>query len=244
MKTIERFTRNPNGRDLIVGDIHGCFTKLQAALQAVRFDPARDRLFCLGDLVDRGPESGCVLEWLGQPWLKSVAGNHEDMAILWNEGSIPAEHYARNGGAWNIANLPYEREVLASAFAALPIAIELETEQGLIGLVHASCPTATWGEFAAVLRSVEAGGLSLEDAQGVIAQALWARDRFERLDESIVPDVLAVIVGHTPMDAVSALGNTMFIDTGAWHPARADKPFVIIDAATLSPAYAALDLAV
>ena len=34
-KYVQRFERNQTGRDLIVGDIHGHFTKLQAALDAV-----------------------------------------------------------------------------------------------------------------------------------------------------------------------------------------------------------------
>jgi hypothetical protein len=32
---VRRFARNPLGRDLIVGDVHGHFTRLQAALDAV-----------------------------------------------------------------------------------------------------------------------------------------------------------------------------------------------------------------
>lgn len=236
MQLIQHFARNTTGRDLIVGDVHGCFTKLDAALKAARFDPAGgDRLFSVGDLVDRGPESDRVLEWLDLPWFHAVSGNHEDDAILWNEGAIPAAHYAGNGGAWNIANLPQEREIIASAFSAMPVAIELQTAGGLVGIVHAACPAPTWSEFAGILRRVEAGSLALEDAQGVIAKAIWCRDRLEALDDSIIPDVRAVVVGHVPMDAVSSLGNTVFIDTGAWHPKKADAPFVLLDASTLLP---------
>lgn len=58
---VRRFDRKPLGRDLIVGDAHGCFTKLQASLDAVGFNLERDRLFSVGDLVDRGPESAHTL---------------------------------------------------------------------------------------------------------------------------------------------------------------------------------------
>jgi serine/threonine protein phosphatase 1 len=64
---LQRFARNTQGRDFAVGDIHGCFSKLDAALCQVRFSPVHDRLFAVGDLVDRGPESAQVLEWLDQP---------------------------------------------------------------------------------------------------------------------------------------------------------------------------------
>ena len=52
-----RFAQNTVGRDFAVGDIHGCFTELQRGLEAIGFDPSTDRLFSVGDLVDRGPES-------------------------------------------------------------------------------------------------------------------------------------------------------------------------------------------
>ena len=36
---------NPSGRDLVVGDVHGCFRTLNRALREVGFDPECDRLF-------------------------------------------------------------------------------------------------------------------------------------------------------------------------------------------------------
>jgi serine/threonine protein phosphatase 1 len=65
---IKKFSRNETGRDLIVGDIHGCFTKLKDKLNEIGFDETKDRLFSTGDLVDRGPESLDVVKWLTKPW--------------------------------------------------------------------------------------------------------------------------------------------------------------------------------
>jgi hypothetical protein len=45
---LQRFARNTQGRDFAVGDIHGCFSKLDAALCQVRFSPVHDRLFAVG----------------------------------------------------------------------------------------------------------------------------------------------------------------------------------------------------
>lgn len=75
---IKRFAANTAGRDFAVGDIHGHFTRLQAALDTAGFDPATDRLFSVGDLVDRGPECRDVLDWLAKPWFHPVRGNHDD----------------------------------------------------------------------------------------------------------------------------------------------------------------------
>ena len=64
---VRRFPLNARGREFAVGDIHGHFSRLDAALAAVRFAPDRDRWFSVGDLVDRGPESRDVLAWLDRP---------------------------------------------------------------------------------------------------------------------------------------------------------------------------------
>ncbi|WP_183132684.1 metallophosphoesterase, partial [Pseudomonas amygdali] len=58
---IKRFAENTVGRDFAVGDIHGHFTRLQVALDVAGFNPAVDRLFSVGDLVDRGPECEDVI---------------------------------------------------------------------------------------------------------------------------------------------------------------------------------------
>lgn len=46
---VQTVQRNIHGRDFVVGDIHGHFTRLEAALQQVDFDRSVDRLFSVGD---------------------------------------------------------------------------------------------------------------------------------------------------------------------------------------------------
>ena len=78
---IERFAINEVGRDFVVGDIHEMFSYLQRLLEEASFNGKEDRLFSVGDLVDRGPESQDVLEWLKQPWFHACRGNHEQFAL-------------------------------------------------------------------------------------------------------------------------------------------------------------------
>src|ERR1700744_3027378 len=69
---IRFFERNTRGRDFAVGDIHACVSALLRALIEISFDPAVDRLFSVGDLVDRGREPERVFELLGRPWFHAV----------------------------------------------------------------------------------------------------------------------------------------------------------------------------
>lgn len=223
----KRFEQNTVGRDLIVGDIHGHFTKLKTALAKIGFDPdAGDRLFSVGDLVDRGPESMQAMEWLEKPWFHAVAGNHEDMAITWGNGGGSVGHYAANGGGWNIANDDVTKRDIALAFEALPIAIEIETELGTVGVVHADCPAPSWQQFTS---SLESDLISDMERMQLIAMAQWSRNRCDSLFLNGVDGVRAVVVGHTPMERMASLGNVIYIDTGGW----LGRDFCIIDAATL-----------
>lgn len=78
--TIKIINENVEGRDFVMGDLHGCFDELKLLLVHVNFDPKRDRLFVTGDLIDRGPKSIDCLNLLNQKWFYSIYGNHE--AIL------------------------------------------------------------------------------------------------------------------------------------------------------------------
>lgn len=226
---IRHFSRNTAGRDFIVGDIHGCFSRLQARLDHIGFDPKCDRLFSVGDLVDRGPESNSALEWLEKPWFHAVAGNHEDMAIRWPNGHMQASHYTANGGGWNVRNTPEVQRQISEAFANLPVAIELETAGGIVGIVHADCPFPSWQHFSNALQDPD---LSKGARGSVIDKAQWSRKRITEMDRTGVEGVRAVVVGHTPLKQPVILGNVYHIDTGAVFQGH---DFTILDAETLQP---------
>lgn len=63
----------------LIGDIQGCYEPLQRLLEKIRFDPACDQLWPLGDLVNRGGQSLEVLQLLVQlgPGCSVTLGNHD-----------------------------------------------------------------------------------------------------------------------------------------------------------------------
>ena len=145
----------------MIGDLHGCFGTLEHALAELAFDSGRDRLFSVGDLIDRGPRSAETLAWLESGRITAtVRGNHEQMMVnaleanevLWVRKSGPGSDWLHNGGDWW-----YDSEAVARArrrtgkrrtFApakrwaralrALPYMMTIESEARTVGVVHAS----------------------------------------------------------------------------------------------------------
>ncbi len=64
-------------RRIFVGDVQGCRVELERLLEAVRFDPAADRLEPVGDLVNRGPDSAGTLRLARSLDAGGVLGNHD-----------------------------------------------------------------------------------------------------------------------------------------------------------------------
>lgn len=81
VKFLKTMSANYEGRDFLIGDLHGCYDELMKLLEYVKFDERFDRVFATGDLIDRGPKSEDCLKLLSKPWFFSVLGNHEDLLI-------------------------------------------------------------------------------------------------------------------------------------------------------------------
>lgn len=209
---VKRFQKNTSGKDFAVGDIHGHFTMLQKALDEVGFNPAADRLFSVGDLVDRGPECEQVLSWLDKPWFHPVRGNHDDYVCRYD--TCDTGNWLQNGGAWFMALTWEERGEFAAQFRELPIAIEVETADGPVGLVHADCPFPTWQYLLGQLEGGAHGG----QLRNIKNCCMWSRRRVELEDIGGVDGVRALVVGHTPLCRPQVLGNVIHIDTAGWQP--------------------------
>jgi bis(5'-nucleosyl)-tetraphosphatase (symmetrical) len=62
-----------------IGDIQGCYEELRALQRLIQFNPDLDKVYLVGDLVNRGPMSLEVLRYVKQcsPAIEMVLGNHD-----------------------------------------------------------------------------------------------------------------------------------------------------------------------
>lgn len=224
MQQLVHYPANTQGRDFAVGDIHGYFDELETALEHIGFAPARDRLFSLGDLVDRGPQSGEVLQWLAQPWFHAIRGNHEEMTCAAIAGQPDAvQFHAANGGQWLAATPPETQLAILQALQALPLAIEVATAQGAVGLIHGDYPTDDW-------QDIRAGQLSRRDCQ----YALWSVARHQKRYARPINHIRAVLHGHMTVPTLEVLGNVYFLDTHHSERAAGQRGhFTLMELATL-----------
>lgn len=221
---VKRYCKNPSGRDFVVGDLHGMVTQLEQLLQDVSFSN-NDRLFITGDLIDRGDRNADALALLKAHNIFSILGNH-DAVMLDVISTYPMdEHSLLNwsymGGDWYIDNMDNYDHLLGEwieLLSALPYAIEIETEQGLVGLVHANCPNS-WSDF------VE----GLDSSPSYRQMAIWDRSRFNIIHseaEPFIDGIDQVFIGHSIVDRPIQKGNIRYIDTGAF---RANGTLTMIE---------------
>ena len=198
---------NRTGRDFIVGDLHGCVDALRYLLHEVGFDPARDRLFSVGDLVDRGAQSEEALALLEKPWFHAVLGNHEDTLIAVAEGRLRRQWWYGIGGSWAAA-LPDERlRHYAEKLRTLPLARVVGSGSERFNVLHA--------EFFGSDADLDAGVFSDEARQ----RLLWGRElAIGNGDPERQRGLSLTYCGHTPMRELQQIGSQVFIDTGAFGP--------------------------
>ena len=82
---------------IVISDVHGCYKTLLALIAQL---PTDEELCFVGDLIDRGPQSKDVIEFVKSNNHKCVLGNHEDMMDSAYRSGHPDmdRNWAQNGG--------------------------------------------------------------------------------------------------------------------------------------------------
>lgn len=63
-----------------IGDVHGCIEEFEVLLKRLEWF-SLDDIYVVGDLVDRGPDSGAVVELCRRKGIKAILGNHEESIL-------------------------------------------------------------------------------------------------------------------------------------------------------------------
>jgi serine/threonine protein phosphatase 1 len=202
-------------RIFVIGDIHGCLTKLLKLMDRADPRPGRDQLVFLGDYIDRGEDSPGVLDYLIElkqtyPETVFLMGNHEKMFMDFLSGLDP-ELFVYNGGINTLKSYvarmddaaPRTNWVLDDEFLSRLIP---EAHRVLLRELRPYYETEQYIMVHAGLRSgVPLKRQSLDDL-------VWIREEFIYSEEDFGK---RVIFGHTPLVRPLVLPNKIGIDTGA-----------------------------
>lgn len=245
---VRYYPENTVGRDFVVGDLHGCYETLMYGLKHLNFDPEVDRVFAVGDLIDRGPHSYETVELLSTTWFDSVIGNHEEMMIEALEEVSKGDFFSGwhkqwmdNGGKWSKEYMrqdPKKLFALCNTFLInMPVCIVVgKGTASRFNIVHAEL----FGRASKLINDevIDTIGFDFIDKHDTnspkicIDGALWGRQL--RLFKKVVRNMnllqnehkglSTTFVGHTPSLNVERIGVHIFIDTGCCFAGAADTP--------------------
>jgi len=152
---IKTFEPNLLGSDYCIGDLHGSFSVFENLIKNLKFNPAVDRMFSVGDLVDRGPDSLKCLDLIRRPWFHAVLANHEKMMLGKFDRQWEGEYWFQNGGHWGMeafndfgrpnytpSDDSFELHDLLPLVRELPFLITVNTKSGKkFHILHAELPS-------------------------------------------------------------------------------------------------------
>ncbi|MEM8613698.1 MAG: metallophosphoesterase [Cyanobacteria bacterium P01_H01_bin.105] len=195
-------------RRIFIGDIHGHYDGLMRLLEAVDVD-LQDEVYFVGDLIDRGPQSRQVVNYVRDNSHRCVMGNHEQLlleAFPNGEAHMPAfQGWLYSGGQSTLSSYTNVDDLFEHVnwIKSLPLYLDL----GDIWLVHAGLNPQ---------RTIE---------EQTSHEYCWIRDSFHSHKQPYFSDKL-IITGHTITFTLPGIDpgeiargpGWVDIDTGAYHP--------------------------
>ncbi len=206
-----------------IGDIHGHLDKLDQAIELIEQDGGRDaKVVCVGDYIDRGPNSKGVIDRLIQlaqsRTLITLKGNHDRMMEWFLETPPRHDPHMMVGMHWL-----HERiggiETLAS------YGISVTPMQDLLSDIHAQARRHIPQDHQAFLKNLKTS-FETDDlyfchagirpdvplAEQTENDLVWIRQEFHA---HTLPHPKYIVHGHTPINFPKNYGNRLNIDGGA-----------------------------
>ncbi len=229
IKRCLRLPRNAKGRDLLVGDLHGHRSLLEQELERLRFDPARDRVLSVGDLIDRGPESLATLALIEEPWFHAVLGNHE-LALLnyldyYSSRIHSRKAFPTGAGEWIIEAVDQDHALvqrLADRLAALPLVMQVDDTlpfNVVHGDLHPLCTRQQHlaSEETVCVHKADAATSSranIGEALRCELLSLRFRQHSVQISPTPVSELAITYAGHSPVRHVTVHNSYVYIDQG------------------------------
>lgn len=196
-----------SGRRLIIGDIHGHYRSLHRLLELAA-PTEDDRVYCLGDLIDRGPDSAKVVALVQSRGYTSLLGNHEHLlsqVLTFPESVELRSHWFQAGGQSTLASFgSWEAlQEIQPWLQQLPLYLDL----GDLWLVHAGVDP------------------DLPLKHQTEHEFCWIRDRFLASPRPVFTHK-TIVVGHTITCTMPGIqpgylatgAGWIGLDTGVYHP--------------------------
>ncbi|WP_250122880.1 metallophosphoesterase family protein [Chroococcidiopsis sp. CCMEE 29] len=193
-------------RRIVIGDVHGYYDGLMLLLEAIA-PGSDDQVYFLGDLIDRGPQSSQVVDFVQQSSYYCLLGNHEQMLIdvLSRRVSSQVRHAWLYSGGYETLN-SYKKATVPEHHLEWLLSLPTHLDLGDIWLVHAGIDPR------------------IPLAEQTAEQFCWVREEFHSMRQPYFPNKL-IVVGHTitftlpgvrPGELAQGQG-WLDIDTGAYH---------------------------
>lgn len=236
----------PGKRCYAIGDIHGRLDLLTTLISMLERDnasrpPMETYLVLLGDLIDRGPDSKGVIDFLMHrrfAWAKPIflLGNHEEAFLAVLDGELDhLDDWLRYGGLECLQSYGMASPEILSA----PPPLLLRDLRHLVPQEHIDFLSGFYDSFAlGKYLFVHAGirpGIPLEEQDP--SDLRWIRHDFlnDRTDHGVT-----VVHGHTVVEQATVHANRIAIDTGAYVSGRLsavrlegmDREFIVAEQTT------------
>ncbi|MCM1983458.1 serine/threonine protein phosphatase [Lyngbya confervoides BDU141951] len=193
---------------MVIGDVHGHYDGLMRLIDLIQPTSA-DELYFLGDLVDRGPKSYQVVEFVKSSGYQSLRGNHEELMIA---ACNPADHDFMAFQLWVTCG---GRQTLESYSSSAQI-------QGHIAWLETLPLYLDLGDYWLVHAGVHP---HKKLDQQTSEEFCWIRHEFHRMSRPYF-EHKTIITGHTITFTLPNVGpgqvaqgtGWLGIDTGVYHP--------------------------
>lgn len=216
MKILKKIKLKKEQKLFFVGDLHGRYDQIKRKLKEVNFDPKKDVLVCVGDLIDRGTQSKEVIGLFEElDYFYSVIGNHDDFLINYDTEPKSWFNDLRNGSEATLLSLgsenlkKYKKEILKN----MSLILEINKNGKSFGVVHGGIPfdNDKPQDWVKVIRKAKRNKRYRKNL-------MWDRfviRHFIKYGEKELPKVKGIdflIHGHTTLEEPAYFQNRHYID--------------------------------